>query len=165
MLLGVISDTHMPRMAKQLPGNLLKDFQKVDHILHAGDWNSLEVYEELSRLAPTDGVAGNTDGPEIVHKFGYQKILEFHSFRIGLVHGHGMGSSTEANVLAAFRDEQVDCIVFGHSHIPLIKEVNGILLFNPGSPTDKRRQPQYSYGILEITDRLSARHIFVDNEA
>src|SRR5690554_3239574 len=163
MLLGIISDTHMPGMARQLPIRLLKDMEKVDYILHAGDWNSLDVYEQLSQLAPLDGVAGNTDGLEIVNKFGYQKVLEFESKKIGVVHGHGM-RGTEHNALHAFQDEEIDCIVFGHSHIPLLRSENGILLLNPGSPTDKRRQSQYSYAIVEITEQLEAKHIFFDSK-
>ncbi len=164
MRLGIISDTHMPHMAKHLPDGLLRDMENVDYILHAGDWNSIEVYERLSQLAPTDGVAGNTDGMEIVERFGYQKVLEFESKRIGIVHGHGMRGTTEDNARGAFRSEEVDCIVFGHSHIPLIKTVDGILLLNPGSPTDKRRQPLYSYAILDIAEQLQARHVFFDSK-
>ncbi|MEX2414971.1 MAG: metallophosphoesterase [Paenibacillaceae bacterium] len=164
MLIGIISDTHMPGMARQLPSGLLKDMEKVDYILHAGDWNSMEVYEQLSQLAPVDGVAGNTDGMEIVGRFGYQKVLEFQSRKIGIVHGHGMRGTTENNALGAFKDEEVDCIIFGHSHIPLTRSVNGILLLNPGSPTDKRRQPQYSYAMLEIGEQLEARHVFFDRK-
>jgi putative phosphoesterase len=160
MILGIISDTHMPGKAQQLPIELLKDMEKVDHILHAGDWNSMELYDQLSQLAPVDGVAGNTDGIDIIRKFGYQKVLEFKSKKIGIVHGHGMRGSTEDNAISAFKDEDVDCIIFGHSHIPLIRTVEGILLLNPGSPTDKRRQPLYSYALLEISEELIARHVF-----
>jgi putative phosphoesterase len=160
MRLGIVSDTHIPGKARLLPTGFLKDMENVDYILHAGDWNTLDVYEELSQLAPVDGVAGNTDGFEIVSKFGYQKILEFGSKKIGIVHGNGMRGTTVDNAIGAFKDEVVDCIVFGHSHIPLIKMDNGILLLNPGSPTDKRRQPQYSYAIVEITEQLEARHVF-----
>lgn len=164
MLLGIISDTHMPHMAKQLPDGLLRDMEKVDYILHAGDWNSMDVYDRLSQLAPVDGVAGNTDGMEIIERFGYQKVLKFQSMKVGIVHGHGMRGTTEDNALGAFRGEEVDCIVFGHSHIPVIKSVNGILLINPGSPTDKRRQAQYSYAVLELDDQLQARHVFFDSK-
>ena len=164
MLLGIISDTHMPGMARQLPTDLLRDMEKADYILHAGDWNSMDVYEQLSQLAPVDGVAGNTDGIEIVTRFGYQKVLEFQSRKIGIVHGHGMRGTTENNALGAFKDEEIDCIIFGHSHVPLIRSVNGVLLLNPGSPTDKRRQPQYSYAILELTEQLKARHVFFDRK-
>ena len=159
MLIGIISDTHIPGKARELPAELLRDMEKVDYILHAGDWNTLDVYEQLSQLAPVDGVTGNTDGYEISSRFGYQKVLEFESKKIGIVHGHGM-LRTEDNAHGAFKDEDVDCIIFGHSHIPLIRNVEGILLLNPGSPTDKRRQPLYSYAILDINEQLEARHVF-----
>ncbi|GIO13877.1 phosphoesterase [Cohnella xylanilytica] len=163
MLIGVVSDTHMPRMAKSLPPPLVQAFGKVDRIVHAGDWTELGVLAELEKLAPVDGVAGNNDGPDIVKRFGLRKILKLGGKRIGLVHGHGEGarSSTEARALRAFQQSEVDCIVYGHSHVPVLKEVNGVIVFNPGSPTAKRKQPQYSFGLIKIEGtRISARHVF-----
>jgi len=164
MKIAVVSDTHMPHMAKYLPRKLVEGLQDADYILHAGDWTTLDVYDELQLFAPVDGVAGNNDGMEIVRKFGYAKIVAFGSKRIGIVHGHGAAGTTEERAYHAFKSEKVDCIIFGHSHVPVMKEIGGILMFNPGSPTDKRRQPQYSYGWLEISDKLKARHIFYDDK-
>ncbi|CAM3917793.1 metallophosphoesterase family protein [Cohnella lubricantis] len=169
MLIGVVSDTHMPRMAKALPPTLDDAFRKADRILHAGDWTDLRVLDAFEKLAPVDGVAGNNDGAEIVRRFGWRKIIRVGGVSIGLVHGHGSGArtaaATEERVIRAFKDDDIDCIVFGHSHVPVLKEVNGVLVFNPGSPTDKRRQPRYSFGLLEITDgRIKARHLFYDKK-
>ncbi|WP_274654702.1 metallophosphoesterase family protein [Paenibacillus humicola] len=162
MKIVVVSDTHMPRMAKKLPDRLVRDLRDADAILHAGDWTQLAVWEALSAYAPTDGVAGNNDGDRITAKFGHRKILTFGGVRIGIVHGHigGGRASTETNAFAAFAGERVDAVIFGHSHIPVMKERDGILMFNPGSPTDKRRQKHYSFGIFRIDDgRLRAEHI------
>jgi phosphoesterase, MJ0936 family len=161
--LGIVSDTHMPRMAKSLPDPLVHAFRKVDAILHAGDWTDLRILEQLERLAPVHGVAGNNDGSEIVKKFGLRKILRFGGAAIGLVHGHGEGgrTATEARALRAFQNESVNAIVYGHSHLPVLKRVNGVLVFNPGSPTDKRKLSRYSFGLMEIEDgQIQAKHVY-----
>ncbi|MGO4106700.1 metallophosphoesterase family protein [Paenibacillus sp. YAF4_2] len=167
MKIVVVSDTHMPRMAKALPPRLIVELDNADLILHAGDWTSPLVYGELSKYAPVKGVAGNNDGEAIVKKLGYKKVVTCGGKRIGLVHGHLPHSSKKAeqNAALSFTPKQVDAIVFGHSHIPFMQEQNGILLFNPGSPTAKRKQPQYSFGIMSIINgHLTARHIFYDNK-
>jgi putative phosphoesterase len=167
MKIVVISDTHMPRMAKKLPDRLLKELRDADGIIHAGDWTDLGVWEELSGYAPTVGVAGNNDGERIAAKFGLRRTVEYGGVRIGIVHGHGAGGreSTESVAFGAFAGEKVDVIVFGHSHIPVMKERSGILLFNPGSPTDKRRQKLYSFGIMRISGgKLEAEHIFYESK-
>lgn len=167
MLIGVVSDTHMPRMAKALPQPLISAFRKTELILHAGDWTDLRVLEALEKLAPVEGVAGNNDGPDIAGRFGLRKVIRIGGISIGMVHGHGgrTRTATEEHAIRSFEDEDVDCIVYGHSHVPALKEVNGVLVFNPGSPTDKRRQPKYSFGLLKIDDGLiEARHVFYDHK-
>ncbi|WP_336772155.1 metallophosphoesterase family protein [Paenibacillus sp. MMO-58] len=167
MKIVVVSDTHMPRMAKAFPPRLLAELANADLILHAGDWTSSDVFKELSKFAPVKGVAGNNDGETIVKKLGFKKIVNAGGKRIGLVHGHLPYSikKAEQNAALSFDAGQVDAIVFGHSHVPFLKEQNGILLFNPGSATAKRKQPQYSFGIMSITEgELKARHIFYDNK-
>lgn len=160
MRIGVVSDTHMPGKAKNLPRTLIEGLQGVDLILHAGDWLTLDVARDLAEIAPVDGVAGNNDGFDIINKFGRKKVLELNGRRIGVVHGDSMNRGTEAAAWEAFQDQQVDVIIFGHSHIPLMKEKEGVLLFNPGSATDKRRQELFSYGILELGDTIHAEHFF-----
>lgn len=155
-----LSDTHMPRMAKALPPRLVEELKSADFILHAGDWQTIEIYEELKKFAPVEGVCGNVDGEELVERFGLQKVLEIGGFRIGLVHGHGRKGTTEQRALDAFKEEQVDVIVFGHSHIPVLKKVNGVFLLNPGSPTDKRRQENYSFAIIRLGSEIEIEHVF-----
>lgn len=161
--IGIISDTHMPGRGRKLPESLIESFRGVDAILHAGDWLTMDVYEQLAALAPTDGVSGNGDGDDIVRRFGWKKLLEIGGVRIGIVHGHeGPGKTTPERALLAFRGERPDLIVFGHSHIPYHQREGPTLLFNPGSPTDKRRQPHGSYGIVTIRDgSIEAEHRFV----
>lgn len=160
----ILSDTHIPARAKRLPEILLKTCEEADWILHAGDWQTLDVYFELSAYAETIGVAGNVDPWEIIDRFGKKKVLNLNAVKIGITHGDGTGKTTEQRALDTFADDDVDLIIFGHSHIPVMKEINGVTLFNPGSPTDKRRQPQYSFGILEIGETWKLQHIFFDKE-
>lgn len=153
MKIGVVSDTHLSdRREIRLPRELLAGLTGVDLILHAGDWVSPLVVEELAKLAPVEGIAGNNDGLDIVNRFGYKKIVEAAGIRIGLIHGDGYGKTTERRAFDAFEGQDVQAIVFGHSHIPYLEQKAGILLFNPGSPTDKRRQPLYSYGVMDILE-------------
>ncbi|MFE5317413.1 metallophosphoesterase family protein [Paenibacillus sp. NPDC056579] len=162
MRIGVVSDTHMFGRAKKLPDALLEGLQGVDMILHAGDWVDEAVVGLFEQIAPTDGVAGNNDGTDIIERFGSHKVLNLAGFRIGLVHGDGGRKSTLEKAIDVFRDLNVDVIVFGHSHIPYQGMHNGVLLLNPGSPTDKRRQPRYSYGIMELGSTVEAAIYYYD---
>lgn len=155
----------MPAKASHLPEALKLGLQQADLILHAGDWTSLDVVDQLLNYAPVYGVAGNNDGAELAKRWGYSRIVECEGKRIGLVHGHGRSGTTERRAMDAFTGQMVDAIVFGHSHVPLCKKQNGILMFNPGSPTDKRRQPTYSYGVLELSKgSLQGRIVYFDNK-
>jgi len=164
--IGVISDTHMFSRGKALPKALAEGLAGVDLLLHAGDFTDPAVIPLLEAIAPIEAVAGNNDGADIINRFGYRKIVEVSGFRIGLVHGHqGPGRSTEWKAFHSFRDEEVDAVVFGHSHQPHYEIIDGILLFNPGSPTDKRFQPKYSYGIIELGERLRAAHFYYEDKS
>ncbi|WP_216831824.1 metallophosphoesterase family protein [Alkalihalobacterium elongatum] len=164
MNIVVVSDTHMPKKAKELPPRLLKDLKSADLIIHAGDWQTISVFKELSKYARVVGVFGNVDGPDIKSHFKEKLIIPICDFKIGVVHGHGQKWTTEKRALAAFKEDHVDCIIFGHSHIPLIKKVEGMLLFNPGSATDKRKQTHFSYGILHIGKSIEAEHVFYETK-
>ncbi|MFD1032734.1 metallophosphoesterase family protein [Metaplanococcus flavidus] len=160
----ILSDTHIPARASQLPKILVDACQDADLIIHAGDWQVLDVFFELSAYAETVGVAGNVDPWEIVDRFGKKKILTVENLKIGVIHGDGIRSTTEQRALEAFAEDEVDLIIFGHSHTPLMRQEAGVTLFNPGSPTDKRRQQQYSFGILEIGEEWHLQHIFFDKD-
>lgn len=163
MKIIVLSDTHIPKKARQLPSRLVKELETADRIIHAGDWQTLAVYEELKQYAPVDGVYGNVDGEEIKQVMPDKKIMTISGFKIGIVHGHGEKKTTEKRALEAF-EEFLDCIIFGHSHIPYVKYAKKTLLFNPGSATDKRKSPFYSFGILTIDDELRTQHIFYSDK-
>ncbi len=159
MKIVVIADTHMPQKSKKLPERLLCDLETADLIIHAGDWHTLDLYNELQSYATVKGVTGNVDGLEMKELLSEKLILEINGYKIGIVHGHGKKQTTEKRAITAFQDEKVDCIIFGHSHIPKNYMFNEILMFNPGSPTDKRREKYFSHGILTIDQELKGKHI------
>ncbi|SDM76133.1 hypothetical protein SAMN04488137_1817 [Fictibacillus solisalsi] len=164
MKIVVVSDTHMPKRANKIPERLIADLQNADLIIHAGDWQTPEVFHQLRQYAPIEGVTGNVDRPEMRDLFNETLLLKVNRFTIGVVHGHGAKQTTEKRAIATFNEVDVDCIIFGHSHIPKNYCHNGVLMLNPGSPTDKRREKYYSHAILTIDNELTAKHIFYDNK-
>ncbi|MFD0050072.1 metallophosphoesterase family protein [Actinomycetes bacterium NPDC127524] len=164
MKIIVLSDTHMPKKAKKFPSPLLKELKNADLIIHAGDWQTIAVYNDLRKYGKVEGVYGNVDSQQILERFPDKQILTVKQFKIGLIHGHGKKWTTEKRALIAFKDDDVDMIIYGHSHIPKITHENKCLLFNPGSPTDKRRQMQYSFGIVTAGETLQAKHVFFDDK-
>jgi putative phosphoesterase len=151
-VLGIVSDTHLPRFGSGLPRSLVAGLTaaRVDRILHCGDMTDLLAVELLTAIAPVEAVAGNNDGEDIRNRFGRKKILVIDGVRIGLVHGDKGAHAAPRNAFDAFADEQVDVICFGHSHRPLREQRAGRLMLNPGSPTDKRMNPRYSYATLRL---------------
>jgi putative phosphoesterase len=107
-------------------------------------------------IAPFDAVAGNNDGAAIRERFGRRKILRVEGVRIGMVHGDGRRGTTKSRALEAFDEGEVDVVLFGHSHRPVVGRERGVLVANPGSPTDKRLNPLYSYAVLTV-DGAEAR--------
>lgn len=151
-MIGVVSDTHLPRFGRALPRALERGLRaaRVERILHLGDLTDLLAVPLFEAIAPFDAVAGNNDGVEIRERFGRRKILRVEDVRIGMIHGDGKKGTTLDRALAAFADDPVDVVLFGHSHRPLVKRREGLLVANPGSPTDKRINPRYSYAILTV---------------
>ncbi|MFC4769289.1 metallophosphoesterase family protein [Effusibacillus consociatus] len=157
--IGVLSDTHLPKKGTDLPEIVLERLKGVDAIIHAGDLTAPFVMETLEQLAPVTAVAGNVDPPELASLLGWQKRIEIEGYRIGITHGHlGKGKSTPERAWNAFKGGRqpvpVDLIIFGHSHIPHEEWRDGVLLLNPGSPTDKRRQPHFSFCLLHIGEKI-----------
>ncbi|YBZ95190.1 metallophosphoesterase [Bacillus sp. AK031] len=163
MKIVVISDTHMPKRGQELPPRLIKELKKADLIIHGGDWDTMDVYHMLKQYGKVEGVHGNTDSEEICSLFPERLILHLNGYKLGVVHGHGIGKTTEKRVMDAF-EEKPDIIIFGHSHIPFLRYTKGVLLFNPGSATDKRKMPSYSFGIIEIENELKAQHVFYNDK-
>jgi putative phosphoesterase len=145
----VLADTHAPRRWKTCPPRVAEHLEHVDVILHAGDVCTAEVLDELARFAPVHAVLGNNDGPD-VEAWGAPETLELtlDGLKLGMIHDSGPADGRPARMRRQFPD--ADLVVFGHSHIPMDVTASGIRIFNPGSPTDRRRQPQGTIGELEI---------------
>lgn len=159
MKIGILSDTHI-RKGRTLPLFVWEALADVDMILHAGDVVTESVLTELALIAPVVAVKGNCDW--WVSDLPDKAIAQCGSIKVGLTHGFlGKGKSTSERAYNTFAHDSVDMIVFGHSHVPFKSIYNGILLFNPGSPTERRGQPNYSMGILTVNDDLfEVEHLF-----
>ncbi|WP_201716243.1 metallophosphoesterase family protein [Rossellomorea arthrocnemi] len=160
MKIVIVSDTHLPGKGKELPAILQKDLMESDLIIHGGDFKTLDVYKEFMEYGELIGVVGNVDSPELQSLLPKKRIVERNGLKVGVVHGDGKEKTTEKRALEAFEEGDVDVIIFGHSHIPFSRFMKGVLLFNPGSPTDKRKLPFYSHGVLTIEDMWKIEHKF-----
>ncbi|WP_044336644.1 metallophosphoesterase family protein [Rossellomorea aquimaris] len=160
MKIIVVSDTHMPKIRRGLPEILKEDLKKSDLIIHAGDFQTLDVYNEFMEYGELVAVVGNVDDPDLQALLPQKRIIMKKGLKIGVVHGDGMGKTTEKRALEAFQPDEVDLIIFGHSHIPYSRYMKGVFLFNPGSPTDKRKLPYFSHGVLTIEDTWKIEHKF-----
>ena len=151
MRIAVLSDTHSPRFWKRCPPAVARHLAGVDLILHAGDVCTADVLDELAGYAPVRVVLGNNDRPDVA-AWGAPETLEFElaGLQLAMVHDSGPAVGRAARLRRRF--PAADVVVFGHSHIPMDLSENGLRIFNPGSPTDKRRQPYGTLGELTITD-------------
>ena len=151
MRILVLSDTHIPRVAQNLPDPIYTEIESADMILHAGDFVDIDVLETLKKLKKVHAVYGNMDSPELRRTLKDKEIVQAGKFRIGLIHGYGAPKDLMATVKTEFAN--VDAIVFGHSHIAMNVVKDGVLFFNPGSPTDTIFAFANTYGIMEVTDK------------
>jgi putative phosphoesterase len=141
----LVSDTHVPRRARDLPAALWAAVDAADVVVHAGDWVDAALLDRLEARAPRlIGVWGNNDGPELRARLPEVARAELAGVRLAVVHETGSAAGRERRCAATFPD--TDVLVFGHSHIPWDTTAeSGLRLLNPGSPTDRRRQPHYTY--------------------
>jgi uncharacterized protein len=152
--LVITSDTHLPARARDLPAELWAAIDAADVVVHAGDWVSVDALDALQqRAARLVGVYGNNDGPALRARLPEVARVELDGLRMAVVHETGPATGRERRCAARFPD--VDVLVFGHSHIPWDTVApGGLRLLNPGSPTDRRRQPYATY--LTATVRSGA---------
>jgi hypothetical protein len=151
MKVVVLSDTHSPRRWKGLPAAVARHLDGADAILHAGDVCTADVLELLSGWAPVHAVMGNNDLPEVA-AWGAPETLELDlgGVQVAMIHDSGQATGRARRMRQRFPG--ADLVVFGHSHIPMDVTEHGLHIFNPGSPTDRRRQPHGTLGVLEISD-------------
>ncbi|HNX82099.1 MAG TPA: metallophosphoesterase family protein [Candidatus Omnitrophota bacterium] len=162
MRIGVISDTHIPDRAKEIPQKALEAFKNVDMIIHVGDLVEMSVLKQLKSVcAHVRAVAGNMDPAEIKNKLPERDVFKVLGHTIAVVHGWGAPGKIQEVIAAALKEANPEVIIFGHSHTPCNETHDGILFFNPGSPTDNLFAPYLSVGILEINDTISGTIIKV----
>ncbi|MFI9646438.1 metallophosphoesterase family protein [Streptomyces sp. NPDC052040] len=151
MRLLLMADTHVPRRARELPPLLLAELPRADVVVHAGDWVDTATLDLLeSRSVRLVGVHGNNDGPALRARLPEVARADLDGLRLGVVHETGAAQGRERRCAARFPD--LDVLVFGHSHIPWDTTADsGLRLLNPGSPTDRRRQPDCTYMTATVT--------------
>ncbi|WP_328492371.1 metallophosphoesterase [Streptomyces sp. NBC_00414] len=152
MRLLLMSDTHLPKRARELPARLLAELPRADVVIHAGDWVDTATLDLLeSRSRRFIGVYGNNDGPELRARLPEIARAELDGLRLGVVHETGGAQGRERRCAERFPD--LDVLVFGHSHIPWdTTAATGLRLLNPGSPTDRRRRPHCTYMTATVKD-------------
>ena len=160
MRVVVLSDTHAPRRWKACPPRVAEHLRGADLILHAGDVCTATVLVELAQYAPVVAVAGNNDGPDVADCGATPTAeLDLDGLRVAMLHDSGPAAGRLARMRRTFPG--ADLVVFGHSHIPLDQAGNGLRIFNPGSPTDRRRQPHGTLGVLRIESGVLAEAAIV----
>lgn len=158
MLIGVISDTHIPQSADEIPQSVFSIFKGVDLIIHAGDLTSLDVLNTLGKISEVKAVRGNMDNREVCQKLPEKEIIKIGNFSVGVIHGRGHLDSLISYIQKQF-NEPPDVIIFGHSHNPFNEKRGKTLFFNPGSPTDKIFSVYNSCGILKIDSEIEGKII------
>ena len=157
MRIAIIADTHMPRGSRRLPDSCVEELRAADAIVHAGDFTGLEALGEVEALAAADGrerpliaVHGNIDVPEIVRRLPERAEFELGGETLAVLHDAGLSIGRLKRMRLEFPD--ADAVVFGHTHMPLQESEGAFQIFNPGSPTERRRAPSHSMGMAHVQD-------------
>jgi uncharacterized protein len=151
MVIAVISDTHMPRGGRRLPEACVERIASADLLLHAGDLMTVEVLRELEAIGPpVAAVHGNMDTAELRRLLPAKRVVEAGGARIAMLHDAGPRGGRLERMRRRFGD-RADAVVFGHSHLPLRERApDGFQIFNPGSPTERRRAPAHTMGVARV---------------
>jgi putative phosphoesterase len=162
-LVAIIADTHMPKGARSLPDRCVELLREADAILHAGDFIRVEVLRELEALAgaPVHAVHGNVDEAELQRALPEAVKVTLGVHRVAMVHDAGPAKGRLGRLRRRF--PEAAAVVFGHSHLPLHEEWRGFQIFNPGSPTERRRAPRRSMGLLDVAGAAPRfEHVWFD---
>jgi uncharacterized protein len=149
--IAIVSDTHMPRGTRALPEACVEHLRAADVILHCGDFMAAEVLHFFEALGPpVHAVFGNVDDVVVRHRLPETRVVGLDGVRIGMVHIPGPGAGRLDRLRRQFPD--ADAVVFGHTHMPEHQERDGFQVFNPGSPTERRRAPAHTMGMATVED-------------
>jgi putative phosphoesterase len=156
MLIAVISDTHMPKGGRALPDACVERIAGADLLLHAGDFSTLDVLRQLEAIGPpVVGVHGNVDSADLRRLLPAERVVEAEGARIAMVHDAGARTGWLERMRRRFGD-RADVVVFGHSHMPLHEQApDGFQILNPGSPTERRRAPSHTMGLIHAGGGLA----------
>jgi uncharacterized protein len=155
VLLAIISDTHLPRGPRTLPDACVERLEEADLILHAGDFGALSVLLAIQTLGPVAAVRGNVDDRELRRRLPETRVIDADGARIAMVHDAGPAAGRLARMRRRFPG--VDAVIYGHSHLPHHERAPGgrggrFQIFNPGSPTERRRAPNHTMGMARVDD-------------
>ena len=146
-MIAVISDTHMPKGRRKLPEACVEKLREAEAVIHAGDFSTAAVLAELRELCPVVlGVHGNVDDTALRRELPESLEIEFGGRTVAVIHDAGPSRGRLVRLRSRF--PQADAVVFGHSHLPLHETDSRFQIFNPGSPTERRRAPRTSMGLL-----------------
>ena len=155
MRLCVLSDTHIPDRYDKLPDALVKEIKNADLVIHAGDFTSIKVYQEIKALNSNfKAVLGNMDSPELQPVLKQKETFTVQKRKIGLTHGIGRPDNLLETVRKSF-DDTYDLVIFGHSHNALNEKIGKTIFLNPGSPTDKIFATINSYAIIDLDKTIN----------
>ena len=150
VLIAVISDTHMSRGRRRLPDRCVEIVSSADLVIHAGDFVTEEALREIETLGPPlAGVYGNMDEPALLRSLPVERTIDAEDASIAVLHDAGPRQGRLERLRLRF--QEADAVVFGHSHIPLHEKDGGFQIFNPGSPTDRRRAPSHTMGVARVS--------------
>jgi len=159
--IGVISDTHLGARVTALPVQVVAALESADLILHAGDFCSFRAYELIAEVGELRAVFGNNDSDELVRCLSLARTFRFGRFSAAMLHGHGFGRLTARQAAERELAGKFDIAIFGHSHRPYQAWHDGTLMFNPGSPTQRRWEPHATYGMLRIDNSITAELVAI----
>jgi putative phosphoesterase len=149
-VIAVVSDTHMPKGRRVLPAECVARIRAAEAVIHAGDFSEATVLEQLESLCPVVlAVHGNVDDAELRGRLPESLEVDLRGRTVAVIHDAGPRRGRLARMRARF--PEADAVVFGHSHLPLHEQEGGFQIFNPGSPTERRRAPRPSMGLLHPT--------------
>jgi putative phosphoesterase len=148
--IAVVSDTHLPRGTRRLPDGCLRELERADLILHAGDFTAASVLEDLRAFAPVEGVHGNMDDSELCALLPERRVVDVGGARIGMIHDPGARLGREARLAGRFPG--CDLVVYGHTHSPELISFGNVRILNPGSPTERRRAPKHTMATITLGD-------------
>jgi uncharacterized protein len=161
VLVAVISDTHLPRGERRLPARCVDLISRADAVIHAGDIATLAILRELELVTRRiHAVHGNVDEPELRRRLPGRRLIDLAGHRVAVIHDAGPARGRLERLRSTFPD--AEAVVFGHSHVPVHERAGGFQIFNPGSPTERRRARQKAMGLMRVTpDRIAFEHVWL----